>query len=565
MLILGIDTATRRVGVALASRARAARRASSSAARSARAPRHAEQLAPAIDVPVRAGRRRPRPPVGDRGRHRARAVHRAARRRDHRQGDGPGAAHPGGRDPEPRPRRVPAAPQPAARRRRRSTRAATRCSSRCYRPVPGGVQRVVRLRGRHARRARRPSSRRAARRRCCAATASRASRRRSPTLDHAELAGHRARGAEPRRARRARDRRATSARSSPRRPSVRPLYLRQSDAEIAWDAQERVTWPRCASRSSRSTVHIVPMRRRHLRSVLRIEQQVYPRPWRTSLFLSRARAAVDARVLRRAGRPRRRRVRGPDDVARRRRTSRRSRSTRRGTGTTIGTRLLLALAREAIARGATALTLEVRLSNKPRAGDVPPLRVRAGRRAQGLLPGDQRGRARDVGARGRHARRTRELLDGDRAARARARPSYERPKSLVTRILGIETSCDETAAAVVDDGRVVRSSVVSSQVDLHARFGGVVPEVASRAHVELDRRRDRGGARRGGRRARATSTRSPRATGPGLAGALLVGVSAAKALALAADLPYVGVNHLEAHLYAALARGARPRAAARRC
>ena len=118
------------------------------------------------------------------------------------------------------------------------------------------------------------------------------------------------------------------------------------------------------------------------------------------------------------------------------------------------------------------------------------------------------------------------------------------------RILGIETSCDETAAAVVADGRNILSSVVSSQVDLHARYGGVVPEVASRAHVELltpvvaqalveagldDVHVDAVGA----------------TVGPGLIGALLVGVSAAKALALVWDVPFVAVNHLEAHMYAA--------------
>ena len=118
------------------------------------------------------------------------------------------------------------------------------------------------------------------------------------------------------------------------------------------------------------------------------------------------------------------------------------------------------------------------------------------------------------------------------------------------KILGIETSCDETAAAVVVDARQVLSSVVSSQVDLHARYGGVVPEIASRAHVELltpvlaqalveagieDEHVDAVGA----------------TVGPGLVGALLVGVSAAKALALAWDVLFVGVNHLEAHLYAA--------------
>jgi N6-L-threonylcarbamoyladenine synthase len=125
------------------------------------------------------------------------------------------------------------------------------------------------------------------------------------------------------------------------------------------------------------------------------------------------------------------------------------------------------------------------------------------------------------------------------------------------RILGIETSCDETAAAIVDRGTSVLSSVVSSQVDLHARYGGVVPEIASRAHVDLlipvvaqafveaglsDRRMPDGPG----------PVDAVAAThGPGLVGALLVGVSAAKALALAWDVPFIAVNHLEAHLYAA--------------
>ena len=119
------------------------------------------------------------------------------------------------------------------------------------------------------------------------------------------------------------------------------------------------------------------------------------------------------------------------------------------------------------------------------------------------------------------------------------------------RILGIETSCDETAAAVVVDGRDVLSSVVSSQVDLHARFGGVVPEIASRAHVELltpvvARALVEAGIDDDHVDAVAATV------GPGLIGALLVGVSAAKTLALVWDVPFVAVNHLEAHLYAAL-------------
>ncbi len=118
------------------------------------------------------------------------------------------------------------------------------------------------------------------------------------------------------------------------------------------------------------------------------------------------------------------------------------------------------------------------------------------------------------------------------------------------RILSIETSCDETAAAVVQNGEKIISSVIASQVDLHARYGGVFPEVASREHVrviyavveqtlkeahldlkELDA---------------IAVTR-----GPGLAGSLVVGLNMAKALSMGANLPLIGINHLEGHLYSA--------------
>ncbi len=118
------------------------------------------------------------------------------------------------------------------------------------------------------------------------------------------------------------------------------------------------------------------------------------------------------------------------------------------------------------------------------------------------------------------------------------------------RVLAIETSCDDTAAAVVEDGRRVRSSVVSSQTDLHARFGGVVPEVAGRAHLDLivpvvDEALIDAGISGGDVDAVAATI------GPGLIGSLLVGVSAAKAYSLAWGVPFVGVNHLEGHLHAA--------------
>ena len=116
--------------------------------------------------------------------------------------------------------------------------------------------------------------------------------------------------------------------------------------------------------------------------------------------------------------------------------------------------------------------------------------------------------------------------------------------------LGLETSCDETAAAVVRDGRVALSDVVSTQIDIHRRWGGVVPEVASRNHVVqvlpvLHEALARAGA------ALADLDLISVTRGPGLQGALLVGVQVAKSLALAHHTPLVGVNHLEGHLLAA--------------
>jgi N6-L-threonylcarbamoyladenine synthase len=119
-----------------------------------------------------------------------------------------------------------------------------------------------------------------------------------------------------------------------------------------------------------------------------------------------------------------------------------------------------------------------------------------------------------------------------------------------TLVLGIETSCDETAAALVMGGYDVVSSVVSTQVDIHAEFGGVVPEVASRAHLDvLNPVIARSIVEAGVEDSRIDAVACT--VGPGLVGALLVGVSAAKSLALVYDVPFIGVNHMEAHLYAA--------------
>jgi len=117
------------------------------------------------------------------------------------------------------------------------------------------------------------------------------------------------------------------------------------------------------------------------------------------------------------------------------------------------------------------------------------------------------------------------------------------------KILGIETSCDETAAAVVADGVNILSSEVASQIEIHARYGGVVPEVASRQHLlaimpVLGRTLTQAGVNWGDLDGIAVTI------GPGLAGSLLVGLNVAKAIALAHGLPITGVNHLEGHIYA---------------
>jgi N6-L-threonylcarbamoyladenine synthase len=119
----------------------------------------------------------------------------------------------------------------------------------------------------------------------------------------------------------------------------------------------------------------------------------------------------------------------------------------------------------------------------------------------------------------------------------------------VVYFLGIETSCDETAAAVFTDEPAVLSSVIASQTDLHARFGGVVPEVAARAHLQRLLPTIDEALRRAGISLKDVGCIAVHHT-PGLVGALLVGVSAAKMLAVALGVPLIGVNHIAAHVYA---------------
>ena len=117
------------------------------------------------------------------------------------------------------------------------------------------------------------------------------------------------------------------------------------------------------------------------------------------------------------------------------------------------------------------------------------------------------------------------------------------------KILAIESSCDETAAAVVVNGRDVRSNIISSQIDIHTLYGGVVPEIASRKHIErinqvIEQALETAGMVLDDMDAIAVTY------GPGLVGALLVGVAQAKAIAYAKKMPLIGVHHIEGHISA---------------
>src|ERR1700693_2004067 len=129
---------------------------------------------------------------------------------------------------------------------------------------------------------------------------------------------------------------------------------------------------------------------------------------------------------------------------------------------------------------------------------------------------------------------------------------------MAIRILGIESSCDETAAAVVEDGAAVLSSVVASQLDTHGRYGGVVPELASREHLRAIVPVTREALARA-QTALADLSAIAVTAGPGLVGSLLVGITYAKALSFALRIPLIGVNHIEGHIHAVVLESVRDR------
>jgi N6-L-threonylcarbamoyladenine synthase len=118
-------------------------------------------------------------------------------------------------------------------------------------------------------------------------------------------------------------------------------------------------------------------------------------------------------------------------------------------------------------------------------------------------------------------------------------------------VLGIESTCDETSASIVKNGHEILSNIVASQVDIHKKFGGVFPELACRSHVDMmipiiDEAIKESGIKK------TQIDLIAVAKGPGLLGALLIGMNTAKALSLSWNKPFIGVNHVEAHLYAAM-------------
>jgi tRNA threonylcarbamoyl adenosine modification protein TsaD/ribosomal-protein-alanine acetyltransferase len=303
------------------------------------------------------------------------------------------------------------------------------------------------------------------------------------------------------------------------------------------------------------TVRIRPMDDADLERVVAIERSTFAAPWTRGMFLdellqgrSRAWYVADsawgivgyAGLMEADGEGHIMNLAVRDDA--------------RGQG--LGTALLSALFAEARRRGLTRLTLEVRPSN----AQALALYGKAGFTSAGRRPGYYSDTGEDALVMWTAPLEGEAMVAATRAIDAHAADALagfaiHRSGSgfAVGRtgdvILAIESSCDETAAAVLRDGRDLLSSVVASQIDFHARFGGVVPEIASRKHTEaivgvVQEALDRAGITLHDLTAIAVTY------GPGLVGALVVGVSYAKGLALATGLPLVGVNHLEGHLFA---------------
>ena len=290
------------------------------------------------------------------------------------------------------------------------------------------------------------------------------------------------------------------------------------------------------------------MRRRHLRGVMAIERQVYARPWSPNLFVAEMTepnnrcylvARVDKTVVGYGG------LICYGDEAHVTNIAVDPQMHRHR----IGTRLMHELMAQAIEMGAHAVSLEVRVTN----WGAQRLYGRFGFHPVGIRRNYYQELNEDA-----LIMWTDDIRTSDYAAATgldRGRPAGDGAPLVIT--LGIETSCDETAVAVVEDGFTLRANLIASQVHLHERFGGVVPEVAARAHVEALNpllEEALAEAEIGFGEIDAVGV----TVGPGLVGALLVGMAAAKAVALATGADLIGVNHLEGHYWANFLEHGRP-------
>ncbi len=308
---------------------------------------------------------------------------------------------------------------------------------------------------------------------------------------------------------------------------------------------------------------IRPMETSDIDAVMAIECASFPTPWSRDTFvaeLGREEARVWVVVEWQGGVVAYGGVAFLGDEAHLMNLAVRSDSRRMG----LGSAILVTLLEAAVQRGINSATLEVRPSNV----DAIRLYERTGFTSVGSRPGyygDTREDAVIMWARDLSRRASRELRAAI-SARGELALTHFQPSGTLgaegaesrphgasdpdeTLILAIETSCDETAAAVMRGGRELMSSVISSQVDFHKRFGGVVPEIASRKHTEaivavVDEALEKAGVSLADLDALAVTQ------GPGLVGALVVGLAYAKGLAFATGLPLVGVNHLEGHIFA---------------
>ena len=304
------------------------------------------------------------------------------------------------------------------------------------------------------------------------------------------------------------------------------------------------------------SARIRPLAESDLGRVVALERATFPSPWTRGMFIdemlqgsSRAWFVADSPwgILGYAGLME---VEGEGHIL-----NLAVRADARGQG--VGSALLAAVLAEALRRNLERLTLEVRPSNAA----ARAMYEAAGFSEEGRRPGYYADSGEDAlvmwtGPLASEPMQAAIARVGERAAGIERLAIDRDGSGLVGSpsddvILAIETSCDETAAAVMRGGRDLLSSVVASQIDFHARFGGVVPEIASRKHVEaisgvVDEALSLAGIRIEDVTALAVTY------GPGLVGALVVGVSYAKGLALATGLPLVGVNHLEGHLFASV-------------